>query len=107
MNTGAARIRDALLSQMAMLKLAFYCPLVGGKVGIRDCAYCRRFNEGSTRHSGVIECREENLVVGYECACCKAFVQPGTMLDSSGRLLCTNCLMNGVPKVQIAFRLQG
>ena len=77
-----------------MLRIAFYCPLVGGTVTRRDCAYCRAFQAGgSTAFSSVMECRQENLQGGYECSSCGAFMPPGALLDARGHPRCAHCLM--------------
>lgn len=78
-----------------MVRIAFYCPRVQGTVKPRDCAYCRRFKEDDHAYQDVNECRQENLVAGYECAECKSFMPPGATLDSRGYLLCAHCVMNG------------
>jgi hypothetical protein len=78
-----------------MVRIAFYCPVVRGTVEARDCAYCRSFKEGDHGYQDVNECRQENLVPGYECSSCKAFTPPGAMLDKRGFLLCAHCVING------------
>ena len=78
-----------------MVRVAFYCPRVKGTVQARDCAYCRCFREDEHNYSDVNECRQENLVAGYECTACKNFTPPGATLDSKGQLMCAHCVMNG------------
>jgi hypothetical protein len=90
-----------------MLKIAFFCPRVRGTVGLRDCAHCRSFREGIRPFSGVIECRQESLVAGYECSLCRAFLPPGALLDAAGHPVCGHCLINGRPELLAKVQAQG
>lgn len=85
---------------LAMVRIAFYCPLVRGTVAVRDCAYCRCFKENADSFADVNECRQENLVAGYECSACGAFTPPSALLDTRGNLMCARCVMNGQPAVE-------
>jgi hypothetical protein len=76
-----------------MLRIAFFCPRVGGVVGVRDCAYCRRYQEGERVFSGVIECRQENLQAVYECSSCQAALPLGALLGPAGQPICPHCVM--------------
>lgn len=75
------------------VSIAFYCPRVQGTVEVKDCAYCRCFQEDL--YQDVNECRSENLVAGYQCTVCRSFMPPGALLDGRGNLVCAHCVMNG------------